>query len=99
MEVKVTVPHDLSVEEAKEKAKPTLIQCLEAFNGENIKAEWRGPNCQFSCTSMGFKVDGHAELRENEADVTVNLPLAASMFKGRVQETVLKRLTGAFKKE
>ncbi len=99
MEMKITIQNELTVEDAKAKAEPVLISCLESFQGKDVNMDWEGSKCQFSCTSMGLKITGSVEIKEALADVTIILPMAAVMFKSRVEETVKKRLTAALKKD
>jgi len=90
----VSVPHNLSTDEATSRIKNLLRQALEQY-GQSVKdlqEQWRDNGGDFSFEVMGFKVNGAFDVQPRAVEVTGDLPLAASMFKGRIESAIKERL-------
>jgi hypothetical protein len=88
----LTIPHSLTPDEAAQRIR-SLLNDLKAEHGDQIddlKEEWTGHTGKFACTVMGFGVSGILTIEPSTVTITGNLPLAAMLFKGRL-EAMIKR--------
>jgi hypothetical protein len=66
---------------------------LKQQHGDQIsklKEEWTGHTGKFDCSIMGFKVSGILAIEPSQVSITGHLPLAAMLFKSRL-ETMIKK--------
>ena len=79
-------PYSLSMEEIKKKVE-------EGAQNFGAEVEWKKDNeCHFSGEYKGFSVSGVFTVEEKEVDVSLNLPLAAKPFQGKIKEKVIEEL-------
>jgi hypothetical protein len=93
--VSVAVPHELDPDEVVELAGPYVEKIVDDFQGEDLEIEWNGRSANFSFKSLTFKIKGDVAVTENDIGVTVDLPLAAMLFKDKVEKAIAKNLKRA----
>lgn len=93
--VVVVVNHSVPVDEAVEKCKPMLTKVIESFQGTDPLVTWNENIAAFDFKSLGFKISGTATVEADKATVSVSLPIAAMLFKNKVEEGVKKGLMKA----
>ncbi len=90
----MTVPHDLSQDEAVERLKKETTRFLGGDQSlvSDLNYDWRDSAASFSFKVMGFSVDGTATVQPQDVSILANLPLAAIMFKGKIESTLREKL-------
>jgi hypothetical protein len=89
----VSVPHNLSQDEAMRRIKQLLTE-MKAEHGDKIgdlKEEWDGTSGKFSFSAMGFALAGTLAVTPTHVRIAGALPLAASFFKNRIETTIRER--------
>jgi putative polyhydroxyalkanoate system protein len=86
----ITVPHALSQEEATSRLQGILEKIKErhASQVSDLKEEWIGNTLNFAFKTFGFNVKGAMNVEPSEVKVDGDLPFAAMMFKGRIEQEV-----------
>jgi len=89
--ISLSVRHQLSQEEAKQRLARLAAEVRAKNSGHvtDIAESWNGYVDTFSFRALGFSVSGSVEVREAEVVVEMKVPLAALMFKSRVEREVL----------
>jgi hypothetical protein len=93
--IAVSVPHELGQQEAVRRLEG-FMQKLKLKYQDQVKdfqQELTGNSGKFSFSIMGFKVSGTAAIEEKAASVTCDLPFAAMMFKGKIEQEIRDQLT------
>jgi hypothetical protein len=90
----ITVPHNLSEAEALARIKNLLgdLKREHAGSFSDLKEEWRGNGGTFSVKAMGMGVSGDLNVQGDRVELAGNLPLAATPFKGRIEQLVRERM-------
>jgi hypothetical protein len=91
----VVVPHALGQEEAAARLKGLLEKVKEKYGGQisNLVESWGENSGEFSFSAMGFKTSGTIQVESNEVRIDGHLPLAAALFKGRIEEAIREQIT------
>ncbi len=91
------VPHELGAQEATERLKSFLEQVQERYQDQvsNLSGDWNENVLTFSLTTYGFTIDGTLTVEEQLARLTGNLPMAASFFRGKIEESIAGELQRA----
>lgn len=91
----LSVPHSLGQQEAGERLKSFLafIKERHADKVSDLQEEWGENSLKFSFKTYGFKVAGVATVEESEVKVDTDLPFAAMMFKGKIEQEMRDALT------
>jgi predicted NBD/HSP70 family sugar kinase len=89
----VVVPHQLTTEEAKGRIQGMVSEAMAKYSTQvsDFSESWNGDQGKFSGRAMGFSVSGTVDVRPGEVAINGNLPLAASMFKGKIEEMIRER--------
>lgn len=94
------VPHTLSRQEAAGKLK-AFIEDVRRQHGDkvqNLRGQWRETTLEFAFTAYGMAIEGLMVVEETEVRVAGKLPLAASLFRGQIEQTIrgeLVRILGS----
>ena len=90
----VSVPHTLGRDAAKSRVEQFLesVQRDYAAHISNVQGGWTGDALQFSFTATGFPISGNMLVEESAVQVAGPLPLAASFFRGRIEQTIKDEL-------
>ncbi len=86
----IRVPHHLSKDEAAGRIKG-LLGKMKLEYGDNIKdleEDWRGDSCFFRFSVMGSAIRGTLDILSDEVQIRGDLPFAASLFKGKIEQTI-----------
>ena len=90
----IATPHALSTEEATQRLK-TFFQKLKERHGDkvsNLEELWDGNNLAYAFSTFGFNIKGNLTVDPNEVKVNGQLPFAAMMFKGKIEQSVKDEL-------
>ncbi|MEX2559164.1 MAG: polyhydroxyalkanoic acid system family protein [Pirellulales bacterium] len=90
----MSVPHTLGREQATERLKGFLAKIKERHKDQvsNLQEEWAGNLLKFSFTTFGFKIGGATTVEENEVKLDGDIPFAAMMFKGKIEQEIRESL-------
>ncbi len=86
----IAVPHSLSQQEATERLKGLLAQVKEKYKSQmsNVDEQWNDNNLAFGFSTYGFPIKGTVDVGTTEVTLDGDLPFAAMMFKGKIEEGV-----------
>lgn len=89
----MSVPHSLSQEKALNRVKNLLGQVKNQFADKisDLNENWDGNVGTFSFKAMGFAVSGTLTVTPAEVKLEGTIPWAASLFKGKIQDTIRER--------
>jgi len=59
-----------------------------------LSEEWDGNTLSFGFKAMGMKVSGTLGVEPSQVRLAADLPLAAMMFKGKIEQRVREELDG-----
>jgi hypothetical protein len=88
------VPHKLSADEAKSRLE-RFVDMLKSQHGDKVsdlEQSWAGNTLSFAFKTFGFKVAGAIESLENKLAVSGDIPIAAMMFKGKIESEIRQQL-------
>jgi len=91
----MSVPHSLGQEEAVERLKEHFSSIKEAY-GEHVsrlEEQWDDHVLTFLFTTRGVTVNGTVTIDPSDVKVVARLPLAAMIFKGRIESQIRERLS------
>lgn len=89
----VSVPHQLSQEEALGRIK-SLVEDLKAQYGNqvsNVSESWQGNTCDFSLKMKMFKISGTIEVNDSTAEIRGSMPPGTGRFEGRAKALIEER--------
>ncbi|MEO7299297.1 MAG: polyhydroxyalkanoic acid system family protein [Verrucomicrobiota bacterium] len=91
--IKLSVPHRLGADEAKNRITKLISDTKEKFGGQvsDVRESWNGNRSDFGFKAMGFDVAGNLQVQPATVDIEINLPLAALLFKSRVESEISSR--------
>jgi hypothetical protein len=91
----VTVPHPFSQEEATDRLKRLLEMAKARNEGKvsNLVEEWTGNQLKFGFSTFGFNVSGAMDVEPQAVKIQATIPIAAMMFKGKIEQTLRDELT------
>ncbi len=90
----VAVDHQLGRQEAAARLE-RLLDKVKARNAEHMKdyqEERTESGARFSFSVMGFSVQGEVRVLDSAVQVDCELPLAAMLFKGRIERDIREQL-------
>jgi hypothetical protein len=90
----VAVPHSLDPQEATKRLQGFLERVRSRYGDQvsDLQEEWGDSSGTFSFKTYGFNVKGTLAVTPGEVRVDGDLPFAAMMFKGRVEQTIRENL-------
>jgi putative polyhydroxyalkanoate system protein len=90
----VNVPHQLDPKEVTSRLQGILEKMKERFQGQisDLKDEWQGDVLNFSFKTFGFGIKGAMHVEPQQVRVDADLPFAAMMFKGRIEQELKSTL-------
>lgn len=88
------VPHQLGQQQAVERLKQFLNQAQEEYKDlvTNLQGSWAENVLTFSLQTYGFQIDGTLTVGEDSAFLAGQLPLAAGMFRGKIEQSLASTL-------
>lgn len=89
----MAVSHRLRQDEAITRVRTLLGEVKNEFADRitDLHEEWNGNTGKFSFSAMGFSVSGTLTVKPSEVELSGNLPLAASLFKGKIESAIRER--------
>lgn len=90
----ISVPHNLSQEEALNRVKGLLNKLKEEQAGRftNLSEDWRDNGGNFQITIQGFDLGGEIAVTPSAVDINAKLPFALSLFQGAIKQTITGKL-------
>lgn len=90
----ISTPHSLGAEEAKTRLQNYFAEIKEQYKDRisNLEEKWDGNRLEYSFSTYGFNIKGDMTVEPSEVKVVGNLPFAAMMFKGQIEQTVKSEL-------
>ncbi len=88
--IAIDVPHALGEEEAAARIKNLLADMKQKYASyfSDLEETWSGNDGRFKAKAMGFNVSGAVDVQSALVSITGDLPLAATPFKGRVEQMI-----------
>jgi len=87
----MTLPHHISQEEVRHRIF-TLYKDQSAEKISDLREEWKGNVDKFSFSTKGLKVSGILTIKSSEIELCLNLPFAATFFKGKIESEIRERV-------
>jgi hypothetical protein len=78
-----------------EKTRQVVEKTVRDFEARDLEFNWNGRQGDFRFKSLAFTIQGRVAVEDASVLVEIDLPLAAMMFKDRVEKAVTKNLTRA----
>jgi hypothetical protein len=93
--VNLSVPHAVGQDEARKRIEKVLIRVMEKFGDQvsDLQKSWEENVLNFSFKTFGFAIKGSMAVESEQVDFECSLPIAAMMFKGKVEKTMRDELT------
>lgn len=84
----VSHPHDQQTAVVKLKGLMDAMHAKYKDVASEVQGTWADNVLNFSLKVMGFTVQGKVTVEDQLANVEGKLPLAATMFRGRIEESI-----------
>ena len=84
------VSHSLPRDAAAEKLK-AFVEVIRREHGakvQNLRGQWQETTLEFAFTAYGMAVEGSLFVEETHVRVEGTLPLAATLFRGQIEQTI-----------
>lgn len=93
--INISVPHELGQETALERIQGVADKVREKYKDQvkNMEESWEGNQLTFSFRTLGFDIKGVLQVLDSEVKLDSDLPFAAMMFKGKIEESVREEFT------
>ena len=93
--IKFSVPHQLDPDEVVNRLKSFLSKLRERNESKfQVKSEeWTDRQLKTSFSSYGFAMDAVMQVEPSELKFVVNIPFAALMFKGQIEQRLRDEMT------
>jgi hypothetical protein len=90
----LVTPHALGEEEASRRLRGESDAAVAAFGDKvkNLEQTWADNTLSFRFTALGMAVRGNVTVEPSAVKTTADLPLAAMMFKGAIEQQIQERL-------
>jgi len=87
-------PHELGQEEAVHRLKHGFSFVKSSFAGQlsDVSEQWDENRLAFGFKAMGMKVSGNVLVEDSAVKLDADLPLAAVMFKGLIEQRIRTEL-------
>ena len=91
----LAIPHELGSEEATERVTRLAAKIHDRYKDQakDLEESWEGNTLNFSFRSMGMNFKGDVTVEDSEVKMTGDLPFAAMMFKGKIEQAVREQMT------
>jgi hypothetical protein len=88
------VPHCLGKDAAKQRLQTFIDKISQQFQEQvtHLQRDWQDHTLHFSLTTYGMNVTGTLTVENDLARIEGKLPLAAMMFRGKIEKTVVGEL-------
>ncbi len=91
--IKISVPHNLGADEAKQRIVQLMTETKGKFGNQvsNLEESWNGNHGTIRFKAMGFPVSGDLYVEAAAVRVEINLPFAALPFKSKIENDLSTR--------
>jgi hypothetical protein len=89
--IEMSIPHSIGQEEALNRIKKLIGNVQDKFAGQvkDVQEDWNGNEGSFSFSVMSMPISGKLTVNNNDVALDGKLPLAASMFQGKIKEIIM----------
>ncbi|MEO8583834.1 MAG: polyhydroxyalkanoic acid system family protein [Flavitalea sp.] len=96
----IKIPHQLSKEEALKRIQGLLAATKKDYGDKisDLQENWEGDTGNFSFRAMGFNVSGELQVTDENVEFKGKVPIALSMFKGKIEELIKEKASGLLSK-
>jgi hypothetical protein len=86
----IEYPHSLSAADATARLKALVAAAAQQYQAQlsEFQQDWQGDTLAFTGAALGMKVSGTLESADRLVRLTAELPWAAMIVKGRIQQRV-----------
>ncbi|MEX2186778.1 MAG: polyhydroxyalkanoic acid system family protein [Pirellulales bacterium] len=90
----VEVPHQLGQDEAIGRVQGLLQRVKDKYQSQvsDLEESWADNVLAFKFKTYGFKIGGKLTAAQDNVKIDGDLPIAAMMFKGRIEQTIRDEL-------
>lgn len=90
----VTVPHQLTKEEARHRLERFVEILNTKFEGKvsDLNQSWEGDTLKFSFKTFGIQLKGGITVNQDNLNLDGELPFAAMMFRGKIESDIKEQL-------
>ncbi len=90
----IAVPHSLDPEEVTKRLRGFMERVRSRYEDQvsDLQEEWGENSGAFSFKTYGFSVKGTMSVQPTQVQIEGDLPFAAMMFKGKVEQTLRENL-------
>jgi hypothetical protein len=97
--IQIVVPHGHSQQDASQRLLGFMARMKEQHQDKvsDLTESWSENRLDYSFRTFGMKVSGVVEVQSTQVALHADLPLAAAMFKGKIEQeirTTLERVLG-----
>lgn len=94
------VPNPLSKDQAVSQLKGLLEKVRARYQDQvtDLQESWNGDDLDFSFKAYGFTIKGVVTVAEEIVRVTGDLPFAALMFRGKIEESIRSEIDKTLQK-
>lgn len=89
----VSVPHQLSREEALDRIKSLVADLKSQYGNQvsDVSEKWTGNRCDFSLKMKMFKLSGTIEVDDSTAEIRGTMPTGTGRFEGKAKALIEQR--------
>lgn len=93
------VPHQLGRSAARARLEQVLPRMAAGFGDQlrDLHGAWHDHELHYGFTAVGFKITGQIIVEEAAARVHCQLPMAAMLFRGRIEQEIRLHLGAALR--
>ncbi|MCE9552463.1 MAG: polyhydroxyalkanoic acid system family protein [Planctomycetes bacterium] len=97
--IKINVPHAHGQQQASERLLGFMTQMKHQYKDQvsDLQETWEENRLNYSFRTFGMTVRGAVEVQEQHVSLHADLPFAAMMFKGKIEQEIrgtLERVLG-----
>jgi hypothetical protein len=93
--LKMNFPHQLGRQTAQERLHTLLAKVKHRYGDQvsNLRESWSDNVLDFGFSTYGFGIQGNVTVDENEVRLDGQIPFAAMMFKGKIEQALKDTMT------
>ena len=99
--IEMKIPHSLSQDEAMDRIRQVLGNVQQRFAGQvsEVQQDWTNNEGTFSFSVMNMPVSGRLTVNNNDVALDGKLPLAASLFQGKIKSIIMEEASKVLAKK
>jgi hypothetical protein len=99
--LKMTVPHQLGQEEAVTRLKGFLDRVKQRYQNQvsDLEETWLENVLDFAFKTYGFHIKGRMVVEPEDVKFDGQIPFAAMMFKGKIEQTIRDEMNRVLKRD